>query len=480
MVAGELDLEMQNPSRRWGWRHLLIAFIVAFEIALVVTAVYRGFFRQPSEVTLATPNAEVDSTGVEGITNIPDDYAGRQPRTASTPRGKASHASYPVYFGTDRSPALPFSGASLTNVLLALCAIALCIIGVGFLLSAAKRGWRRLTGVASLLASAAMLFGVLRAYLPLPVPFISEVFGSGRAELQHGICLVSIPYDHTRGQLEGPDLMRFDLWEDPDKHIVLKHVRILSPNDFRHELEQRAETDAWREALVFIHGYNTSFEDASRRTAQLAHDLRYGGIAAFFSWPSAAGSADYTRDSQNAAYAVPHLRQFVQTLARDGKLNRIQLVAHSMGNQCLAAALQADFALGDCKLDECILAAPDIDAQIFQRDLARSLIDQVGRLTLYASSGDRALAASKIPNGYQRLGDVNPMTVIPRMESIDASRIKTDSLGHSTFASSPELIEDLRQMIEDDLAAEHRKGMRPVEVGATLKYWEFVPDDRGK
>jgi esterase/lipase superfamily enzyme len=40
------------------------------------------------------------------------------------------------------------------------------------------------------------------------------------------------------------------------------------------------------EALVFIHGFNNSFEDALRRAGQLAYDLRFDGPVFAFSWSS--------------------------------------------------------------------------------------------------------------------------------------------------------------------------------------------------
>ena len=38
--------------------------------------------------------------------------------------------------------------------------------------------------------------------------------------------------------------------------------------------------------LVFLHGYNVSFEEAALRAAQISCDLKFPGLSAFFSWPS--------------------------------------------------------------------------------------------------------------------------------------------------------------------------------------------------
>jgi esterase/lipase superfamily enzyme len=38
--------------------------------------------------------------------------------------------------------------------------------------------------------------------------------------------------------------------------------------------------------ISYMNGYNVTFADAARRTAQIAYDLRFEGDPAFFSWPS--------------------------------------------------------------------------------------------------------------------------------------------------------------------------------------------------
>ena len=38
-------------------------------------------------------------------------------------------------------------------------------------------------------------------------------------------------------------------------------------------------------ALLYLHGYNTSFEEAAIRAAQIGFDLKVPGATAFFSWP---------------------------------------------------------------------------------------------------------------------------------------------------------------------------------------------------
>src|SRR5262249_31973367 len=155
------------------------------------------------------------------------------------------------------------------------------------------------------------------------------------------------------------------------------------------------------------------------------------------------------------------LKQFLELLAQEGELNKIHLIAHSMGNRCLAAAVQKVTLPKTCELDQCVLAAPDIDAGVFKRDIVSALMKSVKRLTLYASSRDRALKMSKELHDYPRAGDAGPgIIVLEGMDSIDASRVDTDFLGHSYYGDSPNLIGDLRKIIRNRLPASKRS-LRP-------------------
>jgi esterase/lipase superfamily enzyme len=99
----------------------------------------------------------------------------------------------------------------------------------------------------------------------------------------------------------------------------------------------------------------------------------------------------------------------------------------------------------------------------------------VADLTLYASAKDRALNASMGFHRYPRAGDAAPgIFVQKQVESIDASSVDTDFLGHSYVAESLELIEDLKQLIKEDRLATKRNGLLPHRVGATLQFWEIV------
>src|SRR5260370_26727034 len=66
--------------------------------------------------------------------------------------------------------------------------------------------------------------------------------------------------------------------------------------DVRKEIEAALKEGEEPQALVFLHGYNVSFEDAAIRAAQIGYDLKVPGPVAFFSWPSRGSLAAYPAD----------------------------------------------------------------------------------------------------------------------------------------------------------------------------------------
>ena len=126
------------------------------------------------------------------------------------------------------------------------------------------------------------------------------------------------------------------------------------------------------------------------------------------------------------------------------------------------------------RIKEVILAAPDIDADVFKRDIAPALIGDGQLVTLYASSKDWALKASKKFHGYVRAGDTGPsLTIVPGVTTVDSSEVDTDFLGHSYFADSTSIIADIYEIISGLLKPEDRTRLVAVN-GAQGSYWKIT------
>lgn len=304
----------------------------------------------------------------------------------------------------------------------------------------------------------------------------AERYGGARGKLDYGLAEVSIPRGHTPGLLEAPSLWRLEFNEDPARHVVLMSVTRRSGPLFFRELSERVARSGGRNAFLFVHGYNVSFADAARRTAQMAYDLSFDGAPVFYSWPSQASLAGYTIDESNIEWSTAHIKQFLVDFAEKSEADNLYLIAHSMGNRGLTRALQTlVLERPDLRgrFREIILAAPDVDAEVFRRDLVPALRQAGQRVTLYASSNDLALKASKEVHGYARAGDSGDgLVVLPGLETIDASGVDESILAHSYFVESKPVIRDILNLLRHSLPAGRREGL-VGEEGERGPFWRF-------
>lgn len=301
-------------------------------------------------------------------------------------------------------------------------------------------------------------------------------------QLHYGEVAISIPRDHRMGELEGPSILRLEFHEDPEKHVVLQSVVSEDEADFVKRVSSGVGHSRNKEVLVFVHGFNTSFENAARRTAQIAYDMAFDGPTVLYSWPSQGSMSPfaYNMDGRNAALTVPHLEDFLKMIAAKTGATTIDLIAHSMGNRPVTAALR-DLAIENPGLkdkpmfNQVALMAPDVDAALFKQ-MAKQMEITSRRITLYASSRDAALKLSEVFAGYQRAGEGAPhLLVVPGMDTVDASAVDTNMLGfyHSYFADSTTVLSDLFHDFTGTPAAS-RLGLKAV-VTAAGKYWKFEP-----
>ena len=137
-------------------------------------------------------------------------------------------------------------------------------------------------------------------------------YGSERDELTMGYCELSIPRDHRMASLEGPSMLRLQFREYPDKHIVLLNVKPETKHQLLIDLKNRISYSETNQVFIFIHGFNVSFEEAARRTAQIHYDLTFDGAPIFYSWPSEASVVDYTVDEATIERAERHLEDFLK------------------------------------------------------------------------------------------------------------------------------------------------------------------------
>lgn len=334
-----------------------------------------------------------------------------------------------------------------------------------------------------------VFFGTNRT-IDKPEPEL-EFGGRNAFELKLGKAIVTVPRgtDRAVGQLSTPSWV--DIWirqvppeGDPNRHFVIvrRGMKLFaSKDDFLAEVRQHMAQTAFDDhAFVFVHGYRVSFDDALKRTAQLAYDLgtpniltvsqdptasRAGhapfGTAFLYSWPSQARVLGYASDIEAARSSVEHLERFLKIVIEETGAKRVHLIAHSMGNVALLRALKEyvddSGAATGAKVEQLILAAPDMAPGEFAA-LANQIRPMAQGVTLYASANDGALQISRNVHDQPRVGDVVngvPTVVLNGIDTIDISAITTCYFcwGHDEYVEQPVLL--------NDIAALLRNGTRP-------------------
>lgn len=319
------------------------------------------------------------------------------------------------------------------------------------------------------------------------------VYSGERARrLELGRALVTVPKSHQVPKVERPWTYRLPFTqivlyrqpEDPARHFTIKEARSLSRDEFLEAVRARLkESTSYKgHALVFVHGFNVSFDNAVFRTAQLAYDLKFDGAPFVYSWPSKGtiGLNDYPYDRESSSQAEPYLRDFLEMVARDTGATSVSIIAHSMGNQLLLPVLRQlkGTVPEGLTLSQIIMAAPDVDKHTFE-NLAKEIAGATRSMTLMAASNDIALGISRrFWGGVPRAGDVpagGPI-VVAGVDTIDITSLSTEmfSLNHSGFAQKSALLSDIQALIQT--------GARPPDIrvptlqrmkGEQGEYWRY-------
>ncbi|EXI68982.1 MAG: hypothetical protein AW08_00808 [Candidatus Accumulibacter adjunctus] len=290
-------------------------------------------------------------------------------------------------------------------------------------------------------------------------------------QLAYGLARVTIPIDrHRLGHVEQRAWWnRLGDAKDKRRYVVLGEVEALSGDAFLSRLA--AEPEAANSLLVFTHGYNVSFEEAARRAAQLAFDLRFRGRVVLFSWPSCGSLLGYGADEERALLSAHTFRGFLEALA-DGPWSQVHLLAHSMGNRVLLHGLAGD-AWPNGKLAQVLFVAADVYVDLFRQQFPR-IRDAGANYTSYASQRDRALFFSSLLHRGERVGAIDGTPFITEgLETIDATAVGTSllglGLGHSYFSDRRSLLTDIGILVGAGLPA----SQRGLAQSDRPRYWYF-------
>lgn len=275
---------------------------------------------------------------------------------------------------------------------------------------------------------------------------------------------VSVPPNHRPGTIETPSFGR----ANPEKHFTLVRSRRLGEPSMAREVATHlsGRIGSNRDVLVFVHGFNTSLEEARFRLAQIVADGRFGGVPILFTWPAQDGLLAYGSAKENATVSRDALTAMLNEISALPSVGRVHVLAHSMGAWLAMEALRRS-AIGNRtllngRLGNVMLAAPDIDVAVFRQQMARL---QGANVSVFASTSDRALnLSSRLVGERARVGAINPADASDRAELdrlgvkvYDLSAFSDGWINHGAYASVPDVVRQIGAQIARPRAEDARE-----------------------
>ncbi|EJF88868.1 alpha/beta hydrolase [Bartonella tamiae] len=270
----------------------------------------------------------------------------------------------------------------------------------------------------------------------------SMPYGSMRSpKVNYNRVDVGIPQEHEKGLVETngyrPDFKKY--------FAAVSLQKYDGASSFKQQLNVALDKKprGKREIFLFIHGYNNNFADSTFRAAQFSYDYSLDAVTVHYAWPSGGSLALYVYDRDSADFARDGLADLL-TLLSETDADQITVVAHSMGNYVTMEALRSLALKGKQstidRISSYLMAAPDIDVDVFERQL-KDIKRMPQPTAVLVSRSDTALAVSgRLTGGHSRVGDGSSIELLQSngIAVLDLSDV--DGGAHNVFASSPTLM----------------------------------------
>jgi len=246
----------------------------------------------------------------------------------------------------------------------------------------------------------------------------------------------------ARAKLAAPDEGRFSLasigmddWRIETIETVPKIGDLIGP------------AAGMRDVLLYVHGFNQTFETAALDAARLSNGIRFRGETMVFSWPSKAQLFDYGYDRESAMWSRDALEQVLSGLITSPAVGRVHIVAHSVGTMLTMEAIRQIYdrhgGMVAERIGTVVFASPDIDMDVFIGPFASNI-------TVITSTNDRALAVSRwIAGGITRVGAAEHAELKRLgLHVIDASKQGWGIINHDLFLSNAQIRQVIRRAID--------------------------------
>jgi esterase/lipase superfamily enzyme len=256
-----------------------------------------------------------------------------------------------------------------------------------------------------------------------------------------------------------------------------------------------------QDVVIYIHGYNVSWQGAVGSALALQEMLRLPvpnskqeSIVVLFTWPSdgmmlpfvsyASDRADAAASGNSFGRSILKFRDFLARLRSLARLKQatlcdqdVHLLCHSMGNFVLQNALGKieQFTPGSCLprlFKNIFLCAPDVDDTVLEPDQPMGRLHQLADyITVYHNREDRAIYLSDATKGNPaRLGEhgaARPALIHQKIHQVDCSPIVKGVVEHGYYLNG-RVNEDIRYSI-NDIAFDKRPKLRMAVNGNLWK-----------
>lgn len=273
-------------------------------------------------------------------------------------------------------------------------------------------------------------------------------------DLEYGRCNVTVP---SKDAIFSTKLDFGMGWRSSNRILkdpVVSITKSQYPSSAEFWDEIKTRTKDCDRVIIFVHGYNNSFDSALASAADLQKRLHCPAI--IFSWPSSEALQGYVWDECNIEWSLPHFRKLLSEFESNVGSRKLTLISHSMGNRLVFWSLARRSEQSHChgeepaKFQDVVLTSPDIDTGTFKA-YASAIAENADETWILTSENDNALRASNAVHKRKRLGqpgqdgvdiDWQQPPVVPGITTVEFTVLDTGWVGHTIQGG---LISDLVQ-----------------------------------
>lgn len=296
--------------------------------------------------------------------------------------------------------------------------------------------------------------------------------GEFSKDLSYGICEVVVPESYKLGQIGRKSWT--SIFKAKSEELHIRDIVALNDELFWMKLRTKSVKDKiGGKPTIFVHGFNTSFEEAVLKAAQLGMDIGIGGGIGLYSWPSKGKKLFYGSDVETVDLSCEVFASFLEKFIKNVEFEKFNIIAHSMGCRCVLGAIDV---LAKTKpqvlhkINHIILAAADVNVHKMPNFL-KHLVGSSESLTAYVSEEDIPLKFSSFAHDYPRVGLTPPTFVQDGIDTIIVNKSENaGQLSHGYISRNRSVFNDMFHILKNDLPPSARHGLEKISVNTHIAW----------